>query len=163
GGPGLSFGVNGANGAPYHSTAPVDVSSGDLINVAIRYDGSVAQVTLTDTYTIPTSVFTTNLPIGNLSAMFGTDTAYVGLTGADGGVASAAIVGDSAYIPSPALTAQPGGPGTVVLSWPAEVGGYVLQSKPSLSSGTWQNVGATVGLVNGRNQVTITGATGTAF
>lgn len=163
GGPGISFGVNGANGAPYHSTAPVDVASGDPINVAIRYDGTTAQVTLTDSYTIPASVFTTNLPIGSLAAMFGTDTAYVGLTGADGGIASTQNISNFVYIPYPALTAQSTGSGTVVLSWPAEIGGYVLQSRAALGSGTWQNVGATVSQVNGRNQVTLTGVTGAQF
>jgi hypothetical protein len=50
------------------------------------------------------------------------------------------------------------------ISWPApQVGAFVLQSKPALNTGVWQNVAAHVSLVGGQYQVTISPAMGKQF
>ena len=85
GGMGVSFGTNGAQGLPYHSASPVALNSGDPINVSVSYDGSVVSVVLTDA--VAQASFTTTIA-GNLPAILGADTAYVGFTGGDGGTTS---------------------------------------------------------------------------
>jgi hypothetical protein len=66
------------------------------------------------------------------------------------------------FVSLPSLSVQQGAGNTVVLSWPQVVGGFILQSKPDLQTGTWTNVNAPVSVINGVNQVTIP-ASGNAY
>ena len=56
------------------------------------------------------------------------------------------------------------GSNTPLFSWPASIGGYVLQSNSDLTAGGgWQNVNAPVSRTADQNQVFITPLTGNAF
>jgi hypothetical protein len=63
----------------------VNLLSGDVMAVHMTYDGATLTMTITDTSN-PTQTFTTSWPI-NLTATVGS-TAYVGFTGATGGLVS---------------------------------------------------------------------------
>lgn len=152
GGVGISFATNGGNGNPYNSTAPVDVSSGDPIAVNVVYKGGVFNVTLTDTNN--NNTFSTNIAVGSLPALLGSQTGYVGFTGADGGITSAQTITDFDYVPLPTLSVQTSG-ANLVLTWPLNPGGYTLQSESGLTPANWQNVTAPVTQVGGQNQVTV--------
>jgi hypothetical protein len=152
GGVGISFGTNGNNGAPYQSTAPVNIASGDPIAVTIVYQNGACQVTLQDTST--SDSFTTNIPTGDLPTVLGADTAYVGFTGADGGISSTQTIADFQYVPLTWLSVQASG-ANVLLTWPMLPAGYALQSKADLTSGNWQSVPNPVVQVGGKNQVTL--------
>ncbi len=81
------------NGAPYgyQPTGPVNVSSGDPINFTIAYaPGGAVQESLLDTVTQESYV--TNYNIGDITALLGSDVAYIGFSSADGGVASVQTV-----------------------------------------------------------------------
>jgi hypothetical protein len=66
----------GVGSAP--STSPVNLESGDPINVTLSYNGSILQETLLDT---TTSATYTNGYLTNLPATLGNSTALVGFTG----------------------------------------------------------------------------------
>ena len=159
---GIALRANGATGAPYDPTAPVDFSNGDLIGVSVYYAGGVMTVTLNDTN--KSTIYTTNMNVGSLAAIVGSDTAYVGFTGGTGGSTAIQAVSNFQFIPLPALSAQVSNPDTLLISWPASIGGYVLQSNTDLSaSGGWQPVNTPVNQVGGQNQVSITTGTGSTF
>jgi hypothetical protein len=63
----------------------VNLSSGDLMAVHMTYDGATLTLTITDTWNAA-QTFTTSWPV-NISAAVGS-TAYVGFTGATGGLVS---------------------------------------------------------------------------
>jgi Bacterial lectin/Immunoglobulin I-set domain len=152
GGVGISFATGGGNGSPYSAPGSVNIASGDPILVTVLYENGVARLTLNDTNA--NTSFSTALPIGNLPALLGGQTAYVGFTGADGGVSSIQTITDFSYVPLATLSVKTSGLQTVI-SWPAVPGGFSLQSKSSLTSGTWQNVAAPVTQAGGQNQVTV--------
>ena len=148
---GIALRTNGVTGKPYSPTTPLNIASGDLIDVTVQYANGNLQLTLQDS-TAGTS-FTTNLVI-DLPSVLGADTAYVGFTGGSGATVATQQVSNFAYIPYPTLSAQLNG--NLLLSWPASIGGYNLQARSSLSSGSWLDSGAPVNVVNGQNQVQIT-------
>ncbi|MGZ4961893.1 MAG: hypothetical protein ACXWC8_04990, partial [Limisphaerales bacterium] len=150
---GIALRTNGVTGKPYTQTTPVNIASGDPINVTVFYANGTLQLTLQDTIT--TGSFSTNLTI-DLPAALGAETAYVGFTGGDGSVTSTQQISNFAFLPYPTLSAQINGNGKIVLAWPASIGGYNLQTKSDLSAGTWQNSGAPITTTNGQNQVQIT-------
>jgi hypothetical protein len=146
-----AFHVNGANGG-FLSASPVVLDSGDPIKLSFQYNGSTLTVTMRDQITAAT--FSAAAPI-NLPAALGANTAYVGFTGADGGVASTQVVTNFMYIPFPQLTVQHSG-GNVVLSWLSSIGGYTLQSNSAVNNPAgWTAVGGTITQSGGFNQVTV--------
>jgi hypothetical protein len=157
--PGISFGTNGANGVPFNPTTPVDISIGDPIAVNVVYQGGRFQVTLTDTTTSAT--FTTNFAV-NLPAILGTQQAYVGFTGASGGIASTQTITDFLYVPLTSLGGQVSG-SKIILNWPVIPGGYTLLSSPSLSPANWQTATGVVNQAGGQNQVTNGVGSGSQF
>jgi hypothetical protein len=152
-GVGISFRTNGQTGPPYNDTSPVDISNGDPVNITIAYAQGQARVTLTNA-TASTS-FTATLDTGDLPTILGAHTAFVGVTAADGGTLSTQQISNFSFVSFPALSTQLTGANTIVLSWPASVGGFVLQKTSSLSPISWQNVVAPITLVGGQNQVTL--------
>ena len=118
-----AFHVNGANGA-YLSAAPVSIDGGRPINVLVTYQGGVVSLSLQDSVTL--AVFNTSFA-ADLPSIVGGQTAYFGFTGAEGGVFSTQTITNFAYIPIVRLTAQQTGPNALTLSWPAQIGGLVLQ------------------------------------
>lgn len=157
---GIAFNTNGATGGYETNTAPVNISGGEPIKVGITYAAGVMHLVLSNTVTAGT--FTTTLPVGSLPARLGADTAYVGFTGADGGAVSTQNISEFTYIPQPIMTAQAVG-GTVVLAWPASVGGYTLQSSGSLATPNWGDAGLPVTVVGNQYQATVTNPAGYKF
>ena len=150
---GFSFRTNGATGAPYEFTTPVDINSGDPIQVNIHYSGSTLSLTFSNM--VNAATFKTNMMVGDLSVPLGSSTAYVGITGATGGIGSNQRVSNFRYIPLPTLSAQRTN-NTVKLAWPASVGGYAVESKTDLNSpAVWSPVGNAITQTNGQNQVIV--------
>ena len=169
GGVGVGFATNGLTvdstpaNPPYGGTAPVNISSFDPILVQLDYSNNVLDVTLSDGHL----VFKTNY-VCNIPATLGVSSAYVGFTGASGGVGGLQTVTGFQFIynlPSPSgpvLSVTHSAPGSVVISWPSSTSSsFVLQQAASLT-GTWSNVGTAPVIVGSEYQVTLTPA-GTTF
>ncbi len=157
---GMSFGTNGSNGSPFNPTDPVSISDGNPIAVNVVYLNGMLQVKLTDT--TANTTYSTNMAVGDLTAIVGGKTAFMGITGASGGVVSYQTITGFMYVPMTALSVQTSGT-ELSITWPTIPAGYVLQSTPSLTTPNWQNVTATVSQVAGQNQVTLPVATATQF
>jgi autotransporter-associated beta strand protein len=85
-GGGIYFLNNGSLGA-LNGTGSVNVSSQDPIAVTLSYDGSSSlSITLLDEANNHT--FMTTDPVGNIASIVGSNSAYIGFTGATGGIAS---------------------------------------------------------------------------
>src|SRR5215471_18789183 len=78
---------------------------------------------------------TTNFVIGDIKPALLGSTAYVGFTGACGGVDDTQVVSDFAYIPlAPQLSIAPDGTGGIYVRWPA-LPAYSLQQNTSIGAG----------------------------
>jgi hypothetical protein len=157
--PGVAFNTNGNTGG-YVATGDVNVSSGDPIKFDITYIGGVVYLTLSNTITAAT--FSTELPVGSLPERVGSELAWVGFTGADGGVVSTQNISEFSFIPLPTMTAQPVG-ANVVLAWPGTIGGYKIQSANSLTAPVWVDAGLTETLVGGQFQATVPAGSGSKY
>ncbi len=151
--PGIGFGTNGARSGNYAGTSPVNIANGNAISVKLTYTEPNLKVELTDQATQDT--FSTNLVVGSLPAIVGAETAYVGFSGADGASTSIQTISDFSYKPLVPLNVQAAGTGSLVITWPASVGGYSVQYRTDLTTGTWQALTGAVIQVNGKNQVTV--------
>jgi hypothetical protein len=157
GGVGIAVETNGAIGT-VKPTGSVAINSGDAIAVNLTYLGGVLTINLQDTSTEAKFTLTTNV---NIPSKIGTNMAYVGFTGSDGGDKSQQFVSNFSFIPVPSLTIQsPNGP---TISWPSAIGNYVLQETSSLLDTNWVTVPNAVTATNGQNQVTITPGSGSEF
>lgn len=98
---GESFQTDGgipANGS-YNSSSPINLRSGDPINVSITYDGTTLREKLTD----PTAgTIYSNSYLVNLPSLLGANSALVGFTGGDGGATSQQVVSNFSFtVPEP--------------------------------------------------------------
>ena len=100
--------------------------------------------------------FTVNIP-----SIVGASTAYVGFTGADGGVASTQVISWRPPALPITLKAQKVG-NSLVLSWPTSLGAY-LKTTPSLSPPTWTDSTAPWHVVGANAQVTVTPLSGNQY
>jgi len=154
----------GYSSTNYQNTAPVNLDGGDPIAVNLRYSGGVLKINLTDTVTSAT--FTTNVVV-NIPRFVGTNTAWVGITGAEGGVLSHQTVSNFQYVPLTTLTVTPGASGTLVLSWPESILGYTVQTQTNLTNpnpADWVSVPATIVQTNSLNEAVVpVSATGAQF
>jgi hypothetical protein len=159
GGIGISLDTNGVIGT---STlpAPVAIDSGDPINVTVTSLNGVVSLVLRDT--LNNNTFSTSA-LMNVPSVVGTNTAYVGFTGGTGGAFSTQQVSNFTFTSLVGISTQVTGPNTLLVSWPAGVGGYVLQQNSDLGTTNWQAVTAPVNVVNGQNQVTVSTAGGMKF
>jgi hypothetical protein len=98
--------------------------------------------------------FQTNLPV-NVPAFMGTNVAWVGITGSEGGVLSHQTVSNFSYVRLPVLLSSPGSGNSVTPSWPASIYGYHLQSTSNVLGAVWVNLPATVTQTNGFNLATV--------
>jgi Legume lectin domain len=156
---GLGFGENGFI-SDAATTFPVDISSGDPINVTVTSQGGVISVQLEDTNA--TATFSTNFNV-DIPTAIGTNTAYVGFTGADGGASSIQQIANFQFVTFANLSIQLSG-ANIVVAWPANSSAYQLESNPDLSNNSgWANVTNSVSVTNGLNQVTLPVSAGATF
>ncbi|HWQ90704.1 MAG TPA: hypothetical protein VN673_03455, partial [Clostridia bacterium] len=163
GGRGIAFATNGLNassgGPAYSSTAPVNLASGNPIDVVLHYTGGVLSVTLTDAVAVTT--FTTNYMV-NLPAIVKGRTAYMGFSGGTGGITAVQQITNVKFVPMPPVAIQQNGASTVI-SWPVTPAGFALEQTSDLGSGNWQAVTAPVVLVDGNYQVVLSAPQGGQF
>jgi fibronectin-binding autotransporter adhesin len=79
------------------------LGSGDPIQTNITYDGTNIVTVMFDDLTT-SSTYGTSYPIGNLSMLVGGNTAYMGFSGADGGLASTQAISNFIYNFAPSGT-----------------------------------------------------------
>jgi hypothetical protein len=157
-----SAGAGFANGYNYGPTAPVSLYAGDTIFFKLIYNGSVLNVSLTDSNT--GAFYDTNYYVGSIADdVGGTNSALIGFTAATGGTSANQYIANFEYRPLPTLTASLVA-GNVVLTWPTGPGidGFSLQTTTSLSS-PWSAVSSPVTVVNSLYQVTLGPPTGNEF
>jgi len=149
----------GAGG--YSPITPVLVGgNANPIQVNVSYSGGVLTAFFRDLVT-PANTFTTNFTV-DIPAIVGSSSAFVGFTGADGGVVSTQVITNfTMSAPPVTMKAQQAGD-SLVLSWPA-ASGAVLRSTPSLTNPVWTDSTATFRVVGTEARVTITPLTGTQF
>jgi hypothetical protein len=150
----LTNGLTGASGANgnYHPPGGINVASGDPINITIHYGNDVMALTFTDA--VANAYFTTNLTVGDLAQLLGTNSGWVGFTGADGGSTSIQTISHFSFASIPAIVVHPN-TGNVQISWAGDTPGFTLQQNTVLSTSNWLNVTNTAILTNGVNQVII--------
>jgi redox-regulated HSP33 family molecular chaperone len=149
---GMAVRTNGATGTPYGGTGSVNLAGGHPIGVTISYNGTALSATLTDAVSHVSFVTNTSL---NIPAVLGTNTAYVGLTGADGGTSSTQVVSNFQFASQVALSSLSVGTNTVEISWPNSAGGLVLQQAPSVVSAWASANNSAVVNSNGTNQAIV--------
>jgi fibronectin-binding autotransporter adhesin len=80
----------------FATTTPVNLASGDAIQVTLAYDGSNLLVeTLMDL--MNSNTYSTTYTVGSLAATVNGNSAYVGFTGGDGGVPSTQAISDFSF------------------------------------------------------------------
>ena len=135
---GIALATNGNTGT-YSATDPVNVGSGNPINVTVSGANGLIAVTLKDTVTLAT--FATNYNVGSLTSVLGgANVAYVGFSGSDHNITSVQTVTNfvfSSVIPPMALSVSPVSGNTFNISWSAADPNYVLQTSSSLTSPSW--------------------------
>ena len=100
---GCMVGQNGTFGS-YTSTSPVNLSSGDSINVALAYNPSTQIFTQTLTDTVTNQTFTLQTTGINLATLTNGSTAYLGFTGGTGGLSATQTISNfSATIGLPTI------------------------------------------------------------
>ena len=63
----------------------------------------------------------------------------------------------------PLLVMRPGAPGSIIIAWPVTANGYLLQSSPDLSPGSWTDVGTSVVDTIAEHTVTVSNLSPRAF
>jgi hypothetical protein len=161
GGLGYAYGQNGLNAGPYSLTDPVNLASGNPINVYILYANGNLQLQLSDL--VSNTTFSASVDVGSLPTLLGSDTAYIGLTGGDGGIPSTQVVSNFTFVSLTALSLQRTPTNTIVFSWPASALGYALEQNSDLATANWVSTPNPVTVVNGQNQVLVAPSTGNLF
>jgi len=147
----LTDGATGAGGGVYQAPGRLDVSSGDPINVTLNYAHGTLAMKLVDATT--GTNFSTNIVV-DIPGTVGGSTAYVGFTGADGGVASTQVITNFSFV-SIAPQAIQLSSTNAVITWPGVVLGFQLQQSTNLTTGAWANVTNADVIVNGQHQVIV--------
>jgi hypothetical protein len=157
---GIAFGTNGntygnGGGTIYGPTGGVLVNSGDPINFKLKWVNGVLTVNMKDTVSLQT--FTTNYPVGPLSAITGSSLGYIGFSGGDGGATSIQTVSGFQFqsVSPMALSVSPVVGNSFTISWPAYDSSFVVQTNTSLSlPNSWGNGPAPI-TANGVNTITV--------
>ena len=150
----LTNGLTGAGGANGNYQAPgaINLASGHPIGVTLNYASTQLSLTFTDA--IAGLSFSTNLNVGRLTDVVGGATAFVGFTGADGGVHSTQIITNFSFVSIPTETINISA-GQLLISWPAAISGFTLQQNSKLNTTNWVNLTNQPVIVNGQNQITL--------
>jgi len=152
--PGIALATNGNTGI-YTAAGAVSTTGTNDIYVTLNWANGVLAVSLTDALT--KTNYSTNYNVGSLTSLLGGNVAYVGFSGADGGVSSFQTVSNFQFhsvLPPVALSVSPVTGNSFVISWSAADPTYQLQTTSSLSTPSW-SAGPTPVLVGGVNQVTV--------
>ncbi|HEV2331429.1 MAG TPA: LamG-like jellyroll fold domain-containing protein [Verrucomicrobiae bacterium] len=159
---GYNIFTNGINGAMFQM-GPINMTNGDNgdpINVSLYYASGNMSITFTDA--VIQGSFSTNFPCDIPTAVGGTNTAFVGFTGADGGANAIQVVTNFTFISLP--TAQMTlSPPNANIAWPNSIPGYTLQSATNLSSPVWINVNAPLAVTNNTYLYTVPLSNKTVF
>jgi hypothetical protein len=158
---GYSWNDNGDAYSPVQvAPGSVNLQSGDPINITVSYASGTVAITLVDT-NAQTS-FSTNLHVGDITSVLGTNTAYVGFGGSEGYATSLQTITNFMFTSIPlSISVTP--TNWALLTWPQTYAGYVLQQSSDLSSpSNWVNVTSTATLTNGLYQIVVP-TTGSAF
>jgi hypothetical protein len=160
GGRGIQFGTNGETPdsqnptMPYIAPLPIALGNGHPINVRLYYNGSTMFARLVDAIT--SDSYSTAFIVGYLPTIVTSAQAYIGFTGATGGLNSIQSINNFrfSYTIPPIVSVTRNG-ANATLSWPVGVSTFfVPQQSPSLT-GPWTNIGLSPTIVNGQNQVTV--------
>jgi hypothetical protein len=111
------------------------------------------QMALTFTDPVAQTSFTTNLNVGDLTQLIGTNTAYIGFTGASGGSTAVQTISNFSFVSIPSVSVQLSGT-NVLISWTGGAPGYVPQQNPDLAGNNWVNLTNLPVVTNGLSQVT---------
>jgi hypothetical protein len=168
GGRGIQFGTNGATAdspnptGPYFSPGSVNVASANPINVRLYYIQNTLYVLMADS--VAGTSYNAAFNVGDLTAVVSGADAYIGFTGATGGLNAIQKVSNFrfSYTTPPVLSIMRSGT-TTTLTWPVSVATFfVLQQSPTIT-GPWTNVGTAPTIVNGQNQVMVSGTAATQY
>jgi hypothetical protein len=157
GGIGIAYGTNGLTGGStggprYSSTAPLNIASGNPINISVQYLGGVISLVMTDA--VAGTSFSTNIT-ANIPAAVHTNVAFVGFTSSDGATTSQQQINNFFFTSLPTVSVEDTGANTLRLSWlMAASGGFVLQ-RSSAVDGTWVNVTDPITYSNGVSSVIV--------
>jgi hypothetical protein len=160
GGVGIQFATGGLTptttpaAAPYMPTAPVNIASGNPINVLLFYNQGALAVRLVDT--VSNSTYRTTLNVGSIPNAVNGSSALIGFTGATGGLNSVQKISNFrfAYTTPPILAVNNVG-ANVLITWPVSVSTLFVLQQSSSVTGPWANVGTAPTIVNGQNQITV--------
>jgi prepilin-type processing-associated H-X9-DG protein len=157
GGSGFAMGTNGtnfpnagANSANFSPAGSVAFNSGDPIDVTLLYYGGYLELTFNDSVT--SNSFTTNLHVGDITSVLGTNTAYVGFTGSYGGSTSVQTITNFSFVSLATQSINVSG-GNVTISWPGPIVGYQLLQNANVGSTNWTAVTNADNVTNGQHQV----------
>lgn len=114
----------------------VNWATGDFINVSMAYESGWLAVAMQDTNATPSTSFSTNIYVGDITSVLGTNTAYVGFAGADETAVSVQTITDFTFTSIP-LSIGPMSANTAVIAWPQTFAGYLLQQNDDLSTTNW--------------------------
>jgi hypothetical protein len=161
---GMSWAEDGIVPLPF-PTGNVNLVSYDPIEVSMTYENGYLALSVTDTNASTPVAFNTNLYVGNITSVLGTNTAYVGFVGSDVTSTSTQTITDFTFVSFPQLSISRTSANGVLVSWPESFGGYVLQQTTNLSAGTWTPVSnqSQETVANGMYQLAVTPATGGVF
>jgi hypothetical protein len=152
---GIALATNGGTRVYQSIGTNVNVAGTNDILVTLNSSNGVLAVSLTDLKT--SNSYSTNYATGSLASVLGGNVAYIGFSGADGGVTSIQTVSNFQFhsvLPPVKLSVSPMSGNSFVVSWPNADPTYVLQTNSSLTAGSWGTAPAPV-TANGTNQVTV--------